>query len=66
MLVGFVSYAAYHLAKSLKILQFILEDTKDFTHDIDSLKDTIKLGLFSLVKLIPSTKEVTKKWLTKK
>ncbi|MDD2823402.1 MAG: hypothetical protein PHQ59_04980 [Candidatus Daviesbacteria bacterium] len=51
ILAGFISYAAYHLAQSLKTLKLILENAEDVSEDIDKLKNTIKFGLLDLLRI---------------
>ena len=45
VLVGFVSYAAFNLSKTLKELTLILERIDDMTKDVDELENYIKHGV---------------------
>lgn len=59
ILVGFISYAAFNLSKTLKEATSILVKVDDITKDVESLKDVIKNGIFYLMSLF-SKKEVKK------
>jgi hypothetical protein len=48
VLVGFLSYAAFNLSKTLKELTLILERVDDMTKDIDDLENYIKNGILYL------------------
>lgn len=52
ILVGFVSYAAYNLSRTLKELTSILEKVDDITKDVDELKNHIKNGILYLKDLL--------------
>jgi hypothetical protein len=45
VLVGFLSYAAFNLSKTLKELTLILERIDDMTKDVDDLENYIKHGV---------------------
>lgn len=49
VLVGFVSYSALSLSKTLKQLTSILEKVDDITKDVDEVKNLIKGGVMALV-----------------
>ncbi|MCX6705741.1 MAG: DUF948 domain-containing protein [Candidatus Woesebacteria bacterium] len=51
-LVGFVSYAAYNLSRTLKELTSILEKIDDITKDVDELKNHIKNGILYLKNML--------------
>lgn len=42
------AYGIYHLVVTLHTVKLVLEDIKDATQDIQSLKNTLKFGLSSL------------------
>jgi len=53
ILVGFLSYAAYHLAEALKSLKLLIDNLEDTARDLNIVKNKIKLGaLTSLVTLL--------------
>ena len=52
ILVGFVSYAAFSLSKTLKKLTSILEKVDDITKDVDELKNFIKYGILALKNML--------------
>lgn len=43
--VGFVSYAAYQTAETMKAIRKVVEDVEDTTADWRQLKNTMKSGL---------------------
>ncbi len=47
VLVGYLSYAAYHLGQALKSLKLVLDETEDITRDVQKVKDQIKHGVAS-------------------
>lgn len=49
ILVGFLSYAVYSLAQSLKALTQILQDVENISNYIDKLENQIKLGILNLL-----------------
>lgn len=49
---GFVSYAAFNLSKTLKKLTSILEKVDDITKDVDELKNFIKYGILALKSML--------------
>lgn len=49
ILVGFLSYAAYSLAQSLKTLTLILKNAEDISNDINKLEKGIKFRLLNLL-----------------
>lgn len=49
---GFVSYAAFSLSKTLKELTSILERVDDITKDVDELKNHIKDGILYLKNIL--------------
>ncbi len=51
ILVGFLSYAAFSLSKTLKELTSILEKVDDITKDVDELKNIIKNGIQYLMNM---------------
>lgn len=55
VLVVFISYAFYNLAKSLKEATAILSKVDSITKDVESLKDIVKSGILYLVSMF-STK----------
>lgn len=59
ILVGFFSYSAYNLSKSLKETTSILRKVDDITKDVESLKDVIKNGILYLLSMF-TKKEVKK------
>jgi gas vesicle protein len=65
ILVGFLSYTSFCLAKSLKTLTLILQDAEDISNDIDKLEHGIKSGLLNLLGIF-SKKEGGEKMTNKK
>lgn len=51
ILVGFVSYAAFNLSRTLKELTSILARVDDITKDVEEFKNYIKQGIFYLKSL---------------
>lgn len=51
MLVGFLSYAAFSLSKSLNKLTSVLEKVDDVVKDADDLKNFIKQGILYLMNI---------------
>lgn len=51
VLVGFISYAALNLSKTLQELTSILTKVDSITKDVESLKDVIKNGIFYLTSM---------------
>lgn len=55
VLVGFISYAMYHLGQTLKLVSHITEDVEDITHDIHMTKEKVKLrvidGLLGILRM---------------
>ncbi|WKZ25680.1 MAG: DUF948 domain-containing protein [bacterium] len=51
ILVGFFSYAAHNLSKSLKEVTAILSKIDSITKDVESLKDIVKSGIMYLVNM---------------
>lgn len=49
ILVAFLSVTLYTLTQTLKSLKAVLEDAEDITQDVARLKNSIKLGIFSLI-----------------
>jgi hypothetical protein len=49
VLVGYLCYLLYHLTQAVKTLKLVIEDAEDITKDISKIKNSIKLGLFSLL-----------------
>jgi hypothetical protein len=52
ILVGFLSWAAFSLSKTLKRLTSILEKADDLAKDADDLKNYAKSGIMYLVNLV--------------
>lgn len=52
VLVGFLSYAAFSLSKTLKRLTSILEKADALAKDADELRDFIKTGILYLKNMI--------------
>ena len=52
VLVGFLSYAAFNLSKTLKELTSILVKIDDITKDVEDLKNLIKDGIIYLRNMI--------------
>lgn len=44
VLVGFTSYAMYHLAEALKSIKYLVDNIEDAAKDINLIKNKIKLG----------------------
>jgi len=61
ILVGFFSYSAYNLSKSLQETTSILKKVDDITKDVESLKDVIKNGILYLLSMFSNKKVVIKK-----
>lgn len=61
VLVGFISYSAYSLAKSLKEATSILSKVDSITKDVESLKDIIKTAIIYLVSMFSNKKGVNNK-----
>jgi len=51
VLVGFVSYAAFNLSRTLKRLTSVLIKVDDVAKDADDLKNLIKSGVLGLVSM---------------
>ncbi|OGE14650.1 hypothetical protein A2111_02505 [Candidatus Daviesbacteria bacterium GWA1_38_6] len=49
VLVGFISFAMFHLAESLKSLKVLLENIDDTTKDFNLIKNKIKLGALTAI-----------------
>lgn len=64
ILVGFLSYASFCLAKSLKTLTLILQNAEDISNDLDKLEHGIKFGLLNLLHIF-SKKEGGEKMANK-
>jgi len=52
ILVGFLSYAAFNLTQTLKELNLILKRVDDITHDVEDLKNGVKVGFAYLKKVL--------------
>jgi hypothetical protein len=51
ILVGFLSYAAFNLSKTLKETTSILTKVDDVAKDVDELKNGIKSGILTLINM---------------
>jgi hypothetical protein len=51
VLVGFLSYTAFTLSKTLKNLTSIFEKVDDITEDVDKLKNIFKSGIVYLMNI---------------
>lgn len=51
ILVGFLSYAAFNLSKTLKETTSILTKVDDVAKDVDELKNGIKSGILTLISM---------------
>lgn len=51
ILVGFLSYAAFNLSKTLKEATSILTKVDDVAKDVDELKNGIKSGILTLISM---------------
>ncbi len=51
VLVGFLSYAAYQLAQSLRTLNLILQNAEDITSDVDMIKNGVKFGFLNILSM---------------
>jgi hypothetical protein len=51
ILVGFLSYAAFNLSKTLKETTSILTKVDDVAKDVDDLKNGIKSGILTLISM---------------
>ena len=49
ILVGFISLAAYRLAKSLESLKVLIDNLEDTTKDLNIIKNKIKLGALTSI-----------------
>lgn len=49
--VGFLSYALYNLAITLKELKSVLEKVDDVATGVDEIKNSIKFGLLNVVSM---------------
>ena len=61
VLVVFISYAFYNLAKSLKEATAILSKVDSITKDVESLKDVVKSGILYLVSMFSTKRGVKNK-----
>ena len=61
ILVGFLSYAAFSLSRSLKNLTSILAKVDDVAKDAEELKNYIKQGILYLKNLFVNKKMIIKK-----
>ncbi len=51
ILVGFLSYVAFNLSKTLKETTSILTKVDDVAKDVDDLKNGIKSGILTLISM---------------
>ena len=49
VLVGFFSFAMYHLAETLKSLKVLLDNIDDTAKDFNLIKNKIKLGALTVI-----------------
>lgn len=49
ILVGFLSFAAYRLGKTLESIKEVVDSTEDITHDVKAVKNQIKSGLITIL-----------------
>jgi uncharacterized membrane-anchored protein YhcB (DUF1043 family) len=49
VLVGFMAYVLYFLAQTLKSVKQVVDNAEDITQDVAKLKNSLKLGIFSLL-----------------
>ncbi len=61
VLVVFISYAFYNLAKSLKEATAILSKVDSIIKDVESLKDVVKSGILYLVSMFSTKRGVKNK-----
>jgi len=61
VLVVFISYAFYNLAKSLKEATAIFSKVDSITKDVESLKDVVKSGILYLVSMFSTKRGVKNK-----
>ena len=61
ILVGFLSYAAFSLSKTLKKLTSILVKVDDVAKDADDLKNYIKQGILYLTNMFVNRNMIIKK-----
>ncbi len=47
ILVGFLSYAAYHLAITLKSAREVIDNAEDITNDVRAMKNQLKGGMLT-------------------
>lgn len=47
ILVGFISFAAYKLGKTLGSIKEVVDDAEDITHDVKAVKNQVKSGLIT-------------------
>lgn len=47
ILVGFISFAAYRLGKTLESIKEVVDNAEDITHDVKAIKNQIKSGLIT-------------------
>lgn len=57
ILVAYLCYMLYHLTQTLKSVKQVVKDAEDITKDVSKLKNTVKLGFFSLLSSILSSKK---------
>ncbi|MDO8452797.1 MAG: hypothetical protein Q7S79_03540 [bacterium] len=49
ILVGFISFAAFRLGKTLESIKRVVDNAEDITHDVKAVKDQIKSGLITTI-----------------
>lgn len=49
VLVGFVCFTLYQLSQTIKSFKGVVEDVEDITDDVRSVKNSVKLGILSLI-----------------
>lgn len=52
ILVGFISFACFRLSQTLKSVKELVDDAKNLTQDVKSIKDQIQVGLAKLLNTI--------------
>lgn len=52
VLVGFISYAAFEVGKTLRSIREVIDDVKDITSDARFYKDQIKDGILGVIRII--------------
>ncbi|GEM_PF-4718161 len=51
ILVIVISFTSYHIIKTLQGIKVVIEDVRDTTRDVRTVKNTVKLGVFQIASM---------------